>query len=92
MELLLFHPLITLTDEEKNKIIKKYPSISKEIIDKVKIREPNKYDKLNECYDEDERLDYEEDENDSEKGDKDEDNEKEEEEEEKQDDEENKDI
>ena len=89
MELLLSHPLITLTDEEKNKIIKKYPSISKEIIDSVKIREPNKYDKLKECINEDEWLDYEEDENNSGKEDKDEFNEKEEEE--KQDDEENKD-
>ena len=61
MELLLSHPLITLTEKEKDLIVKTFPSISKEIINNVKIRKPNKYDNLNDSYCEDDYLDYDED-------------------------------
>ena len=45
MELLLSHPLITITEKEKKKIIEKFPKISREILNKTKMRKENKYDK-----------------------------------------------
>ena len=48
MELLLSHPLIEITEKEKKDILKKYPKISKKILNSVKMRKENKYDKADE--------------------------------------------
>ena len=53
IELILKHPKLSLTIDERNKIKNKFPDIDDEILNNVCIRAPNKYDKHEDEYPED---------------------------------------
>ncbi|KAH0792902.1 hypothetical protein GPJ56_003166 [Histomonas meleagridis] len=58
MELLLENPKMKISLNEKENIIKKFPSLPKEIIENVKIRKEDRYDKLQSMYGEDDSYMY----------------------------------